>query len=185
MSKFYCFILINFSIISYFFAFCKEQDYIEDKCGEKKCLRIILYNNGLIEEKCEQQDDYISEPMTITLEDKIIIYQCKNKEGFECKYNPQMKYNNSSICLTKNVTSKENSCCYIIQKEIKNNTIYHQQESCIEINKYEFERYRGINESKYDSINDNNTNISVLICFGKLNKINKFLILFLLIIFNF
>ena len=118
MQTYCCFFLINIFIISYFLSFCQTEN-IDDEYENYKCLMITLYNDGSIMENfLEEPEGNMHGPMTITSEDKIIIYQCK-KEEVECIYDSKrIVNNNSSLCFNQNTTNKDYSCCYIKKKSI-------------------------------------------------------------------
>ena len=118
MLKLYCFILIYIFVIN-FFSFCQIEDNIEICMDKKECLIITLYNNGSRVKKCgDKFEGYEDEPITITFEDRIVIYECNKKEEVDCLYYPQTN-NNSSLCSRRIVTNKDYSCCYIKENKKK------------------------------------------------------------------
>ena len=178
----YLFNFIKIFLIINIFYFCQTQD--EDCIIENStCLKIILYKNGTIDKECVPNlvdiEKYKDDPYSIAFDDKIIIFECEKNETVECIYN-----NTNSPCSELNTTNKDYNCCQL--KEY-NNATGKENETCIEINKYEFERFKGLGEKQFkENLNDKKNNISILICFSKLYKINKSLLfLFLLIFSNF
>ena len=177
--NYYLFNFIKIFLIINIFYFCQTQDEQDEE--NSTCLKIILYKNGTKDKESvenlvdiEKYKDY-----SIVFEDKIIIFKCEKNGAVECIYD-----NISSSCSELDTTNKDYNCCQL--KEY-NNATGQENETCIEINKYEFERFKGLGEEQFkENLKNEKNNLAVLICFSKLYKINKFLLfLFLLIFSNF
>ena len=180
----YLFNWIKILFIIFIFNFCRTFEGCDNHC-----LKIILYKNGTIQKNCTDNLDNESDdvPNSITFDDKIIIFECEKKDKVTCIYNPKEE-NQNLTCSELNTTNKDNyACCKL--KEYNKETDS-KNYSCIEIYKSDFGRFKGLGDKQFeDNLNiddrEKRKDLSVLICFSNLYKINIFLIfLFLLIFLN-
>ena len=171
----YIFLLIN--IIK-----CQNSDdYIN-------CRKLTIYKNGTFKNDTKPQD--ISKNMTITsiqFNEYFIIYDCMNEiTENDCKFNNETKSNellglalSPQTCINKDVSVEDNICCYY-RENVRGIKSY----GCLEVNKYEIQKFsRAFQDLQFDKKNSSYNSIIEIVCNDKINKINKFIILFFLIIF--
>ena len=169
--------------------------------------KITLYSNGtakdeeiFIDEKKINTTEY--EMLSIVDGNKLIIYENNNSESI-CSYSNTKNISNvsSDYCkeLTPNVKNKNNLCClletnYTSKEDNEDDDKYHPKR-CVQVNKFEINRFRGItknilnyykeyNKDK-DDYNKIEYNVSILTCHSKYYKINElfiFILLFILLI---
>ena len=100
-----------------------------------------------------------------------------------------MQYDDENInslecCKGKNKTDNNNLLCALNVKYKKNENESIAYQGCFEVNEYEKDRFKGITEDYYKSLNSTEKPLAYLFCDSELYKIKKF-IFFLLFIFIF
>ena len=167
-------------------AFCLEvnlSEYIiKDNCSDSACLKTIIYKNGSIEKYCIDDNKNNNQTITsIQYNESLIIYNCIKEDYLKkCKYDCIK----NDTDFSKNVFNldtkfEDNICCQIrIKQEGRVLT-----SGCIELNKYEIERFRwGIPSIQFENDEYNNSSpVAFIECNDKISKINIIKIIFLLI----
>ena len=162
--KYYYLIFIIIYISS--LVICNDL-ILEDCTKNNEYLKITLYNNGMINKECYGSFTNTSqEQMSIYSQNKLIIYESGYNSENYCVYGVS-----SLDCKEFKKRNKESYCCSIKESfnEKKNQT-------CIEINKQEFERFRGIK-------GDLNTPDTYLLnCKAKIYSLNMFILVLILFV---
>ena len=161
------------------------SNYItKDNCSDSACLKTIIYNNGSIEKYCIDDNKNKNQIITsIQYNESLIIYNCiEEGEGSlnDCKYDYiKNELDFSKNCFNLDTKFEDNICCLIrIKHEGRVLT-----SGCIELNKYEIERFRwGISSIQFENDSNNNSSpVAIIECNDKISKINIIKIIFLLI----
>ena len=187
-NKFLIYIIINI------FIFIKSQD---SKIDEKiTCKKLTIDKYGKISkiniiENSTKNDSILS----IQYNESFIIYDCLNNNAAnDCIYeNPEIENEKERVmsrqdCIKRDIQGDKdkNICCYYVEKDtLKNHTI----SGCLEINIYEFQRFKWA--LSYDQFiknsynNKTNETFIEIECNDKINKINIFTaLLFLITLIN-
>lgn len=180
--------LYLYIIISSKCSITGQEVISKENCTNEECLKIILYNNGTINKTCVM-NDYIKKDIrtSIVLNDMFIIFDCLKKDSTnynKCQYNLNDVTNNLDEKECKNIGTSDddnNECCYLEESYNNNNN-----NSCIEVNKYEYERFKW-----NDIIRDNFSNINsdfsekqgYIKCNSNISKINILILISLLIFY--
>ena len=185
-SSFLKIIYHTFIVINLFFIIICDDD------NSKDVLKLTLNNEGYI------NISYINIPsndikiVSIASNEQLILYEYDNSEGncSDSLFNPNNTNKDDTLgdCTSKVANDNENFFCFL-------NMTYRDEEGnishpkcCIEVNKYEKDRFKGITLDKYINFNlsniGNETIIGHLSCHSTLYKINK-LIVYLLFIYFF
>ena len=153
------------------------------------CLKLILYNNGTLERQYVLNNKGM-ELFSITSFDKIILYDCLNDSNGECSYR-NYTYNDSAITKddiqNKKSYNKDFFNCNITEKYYKNNMENITNYGCIQIDKKEYERFKGYNLHQKGFIEINETRTWELDCYahlyycGKYNYISIFILFYFLL----
>ena len=182
-SSFFKIIYHTFIVINLFFI---------TKSDNMGVLKLTLNNEGYISREFMTIASNETKIVSIASDEELILYEYDNSLG-NCNF-VLNNLNNSNEddaledCISKNANDNENFVCLLnmTYKNEEGNISYHK--CCIEVNKYEKDRFKGINLDKYLNFNlsnsDNDTMIGHLSCDSTLYKINK-LILCLLFIYIF
>ena len=181
-------------IIINIFIFIKSQD---SKIDEKiTCKKLTIDKYGKISkiniiENSTKNDSILS----IQYNESFIIYDCLNNNAAnDCIYeNPEIENEKERVmsrqdCIKRDIQGDKdkNICCYYVEKDtLKNHTI----SGCLEINIYEFQRFKWA--LSYDQFiknsynNKTNETFIEIECNDKINKINIFTaLLFLITLIN-
>ena len=181
---YHTFIVINL----FFIIICDDEDNSMD------VLKLTLNNEGYIDR------DYINIPnndtkiVSIAFNEKLILYDYNNSEEncTDTLLNPSNTNEDDTLgdCISKVANDNENFFCFLnMTYKDENGTIFYPK-CCIEVNKYEKDRFKGITLDKYIKyINfnfsniENDTIIGHFSCDSTLYKINKlfFILLFIYI----
>jgi hypothetical protein len=186
------FLFIN--IISNIFLYINCEDY------NITCEKMIINKNGTItNDKAKAKKNYTT--FSIYNGESFIIYYCyDNKTNLDKMY-CMSYYNNSdnnkdidsidntpspSSCMKKKTNDEDSICCHYRKKIIDNGTKV--DAGCIELNKYEIERFKwNIPDPTFYSYNETNNieNKSIIQfeCESELFKLNKYIFLIFFIIF--
>ena len=187
MKNFILKIFLYLYIIISKFSITRNETFNKENCKDEKCLKITIYNNGTIDKECVVDEDYIKKDIrtSIALKNTLIIFDCakKNSTNYnKCQYNLNDGTNNLDVNQCKdNGTSdeKNNECCYFKEK-------YNNNDGCIEVNKYEYERFKwnGIIRDNFSNINNDSTEkIGYIECNSNISKINILILINLLIFY--
>ena len=193
--KLYLHIYIFFNILT--FINCKDEENYNFTCD-----RITINKNGIktIEENIiSAKEDTI---FSMKINESFVIYNCENDsltprdDENSCMhyYNYSVDYSGEetfspeqtpsiNFCNRKNTRNKDNICCHYIEK---NNEKEKPISICIELNKYEIQRFKWIiSIENFDKYQRNQTNNSIvrIECNDEIYKLNKYIILFFFIIF--
>ena len=117
-------------------------------------------------------------------EDKLNLYIYDGTKE-ECLYydnDDELNINSLECCKGKNKTDSNNLLCALNVKYINNKSESIAYQACFEVNEYEKDRFKGITEDYYKSLNSTEKQIAYLFCESELYQIKK-LILFLLLIY--
>ena len=174
---FFVFIIINFlSIVNNQIA----------NCTNSTCIVIILYYNGTIIRKCT--DDFsLNEIGSIGLTDKIILYDCNKDSNSNCKLN-RNPMDNSENCLEISTKNSNSFCCRLKEEYYENETKINDTNSCVEVDKNEYERFKTINYSLgyiEKNFKNNNQTFGSLLCFDKFQKFCFYNYIIIFIFFSF
>ena len=163
--------------------------FIEFCNNHSKSINFTLDNQGNISKCCgDIKNEGIS---SLVINDEFLIYNYKPKNG-DCDYYSTYSLANSlEECRNKNVSDNNNLCCFLretenIEDDSTNSINFTTSGSCIEVDKYEIDRFKGINSKKFDTFkNDNISEKFYLECYSSFYKINKiiFYLLFLYLYF--
>ena len=193
--KLYLHIYIFFNILT--FINCEDEENYNFTCD-----RITINKNGIktIEENITTaKEDTI---FSMKINESFVIYNCENDsqtprdDEYSCMYyyNHQVNYSNAetfspeqtpsiNFCNRKHTRNKDNICCHYNEK---NNETNYTISQCIELNKYEIQRFKWIisieNFEKYQR-NQTNNSIVRIECNNEIYKLNKYIILIFFIIF--
>ena len=157
----------------YNFTICKEDGYTT---------KFILDNQGNISKSCDDIKNEGISSLVINEELLIYNYQLKN---VACNYYSTYPYANSLEDCRKLNTSDNNLCCFLRETEYNENS-FTTSRSCIEVDKYEIDRFKGINSKKFEKfIDDTIPGKFYLECHSSFYKSNKiiFYLLFLYLYF--
>ena len=178
----------------YFFNFQEPISTVPNLSSETiTCRKLIIDKNGnLTFSPIEEDIKYNSTINSIQFKESFIIYDCWNEIENDnvCKfnYNEEIIDNSDVIggavleCNKKEVKGdKDNNICCYYRIKFKNGN---KTTGCLEINKYEFQRFRwALTDDQFDNNTNYNDKIIEIECKDKINKINNFYILLFLIIF--
>ena len=184
-SSFFKIIYHTFIVINLFFITI---------CDDMQVLKLTLNNEGYIRYISKDYMNISSNEkkiVSIASDEELILYEYDNSIG-NC--NAALNKSNNSTeddaledCISKNANDNENFVCLLnmTYKDEDGNISY--PKCCIEVNKYEKDRFKGINLDKYLNFNlsniDNDTTIGYLSCDSTLYKINKLILCLLFIYF--
>ena len=181
---------------SFIYIYILINIFIYIKCQENNYTKITIHKNGTIETEEIVNENNIS-ITSIYYNESFIIYNYVNVSDLDnsyCMYyynysssnNDTTQYNfvdvpSQSSCTGKKPRDKDtdNICCYYRQKSNTTGIKY----GCIEINKYEIERFKwGISDILYNDYNESDI-IMQIECNEKIYKTtNKYIILFIILI---
>ena len=182
-SSFFKIIYHTFIVINLFFM---------TTCDDMEVLKLTLNNEGYISKKNLNISSNETKIVSIASDEELILYEYDNSLG-NCNAilnNPNNSNEDDALedCISKNANDNENFVCLLKMKYKDEDGNISYPKCCIEVNKYEKDRFKGINQDKYLNFNlsniDNDTIIGYLSCDSTLYKINK-LILCLLFIYIF
>ena len=140
MKKFIKNFLFLFLFNLFIIIFCQNKFDVLDG----QCLKLLLYYNGTVIRKNESlnNNNFTDTTFSIATYDKIILFDCLNKENENvCSYR---NATNNSISLEdckKKSTDINNYCCFINERyyDIDNNI---SNSGCIQVDKNEYERFK-------------------------------------------
>ena len=150
-------------------------------------LEITYYSNGSINKECKNIFNNETTISSIAYEDKLKLYIYDgNKE--DCNYyenDDDANIYSLESCKDKNKTDSNNILCALNVKYKKNENESIVYQACLEVNEYEKDRFKGITEEYYKSLNSNEKPIAYLFCNSELYHIKKlfFFLLFIYIYF--
>ena len=157
-----------------FFDFCDIHN---------KSIKFKLDNQGNIIKCCgDIKNESIS---SLVINDELLLYNYQLKNGACNYYSTYQSVNSLEECRNYNTSDNNNLCCFLRETEFiednsTNSTNFITSESCIEVNKYEIDRFKGINSNKFGKYkNENITGKFYLACDSSFSKINKFIFYFL------
>ena len=184
------YIIINIFI----FIKCQDEDNENNKPLEIEtenitCKKLIIYKNGTLSNKTINEDKSKNNTIISIQSNKyFVIYDClKNITDNDCtSYNNNNSDESLSLsfsphyCINKNTKGdKDNICCYYRE----NNSMGNISVGCLEVNQYEIHKFiRTFQDNNFENKNYNESIIEIE-CNDKINKTNKFIILFFLILF--
>ena len=158
-----------------------------------KVLKLTLNNEGYISTEDMNIASNETKIVSIASDEKLILYEYDNSLG---KCNASLNNLTNSIedvsledCILKKANDNENFVCFLNMTYKNKGENITNPKCCIEVNKYEKDRFKGINLDKYLNFNlsnnDNDTIVGHLSCDSTLYKINKLILclLFIYIIF--
>ena len=179
----YCtYIIINLFLL----IICDDEDCIfyNSECSSNLGydLEITYYNNGSINKECKNLFNNEAIFSSIAYEDRLKLYIYDGSEEKCIYYNDDANINSLECCKGKNKTDSNNLFCALNVKFKKNENESITYQGCIEVNEYEKDRFKGITEDYYKSLNSTEKPIAYLFCDSELNQIKK-LIFFLLFIY--
>ena len=152
--------------------------------GDNSTLKIKLDNEGSISKNCE--DINYGGISSIAYNDELILYNYRYDNVYCNYYSTYNESNSLEECRNFNKTDDNNLCCFLNETIVDNNTFFTTIGSCIEVNKYEIERFKGTTIEKFNKfISEGTPNKFYLSCDSSLYKINKiiFYLLFLYLYF--
>ena len=131
-------------------------------------------------------ENYNYNILSMQLNESFIIYDCLNSTD-GCIYrnedNENLTFTSQQECKNRQIQGDKNDniCCYYRKKKGNENSI---KTGCLEINKYEFQRFKwALSDEQFTSYENNGTNDTIIEieCNDKIKKINIFNILLILI----
>ena len=181
---YYTYIIINL----FLFIICDDKDCI---FYNKECstdlgsdLEITYYRNGSINKECKNLFNNEIRISSIAYEDKLKLYIYDGTKE-DCMYydnDDDVNINSLEKCKGKNKTDSNNLFCALNVKYKNNENKTKAYQACFEVNEYEKDRFKGITEDYYKSLNSTEKPIAYLFCDSELYQIKK-LIFFLLFIY--
>ena len=156
-----------------------NYSFIEFCDIHNKSIKFKLNNQGNITKCCGNiKNEGIS---SLVINDELFIYNYYQPKNGACNYYSTYPGANSlEDCRNLNTSDNNNLCCFLNETEINNNSDFITSGSCIEVNKYEIDRFKGINSNKFGKYkNENITGKFYLACDSSFSKINKFIFYFL------
>ena len=115
---------------------------------------------------------------------KLYIYDGNKEDCMFYENDDDENINSLECCKGKNKTDSNKLLCALNVKYKKNENESKSYQGCFEVNEYEKDRFKGITEDYYKSLNSTEKPLAYLFCDSELYKIKKF-IFFLLFIFIF
>ena len=190
-SSFFKIIYHIFIVINLFFIITCDG---EGEFYKEEVLKLTLNNSVYISKEFKNISSNETKIVSIAFDEKLVLYEYDNSVG-NCSITLN-NLNNSNEddaledCMSKKPNDNENFVCFLnMTYKIDEENISYPK-CCIEVNKYEKDRFKGITLDKYLNYNynfsniDNGTIIGHLSCDSTLYKINK-LIFYLLFIYIF
>ena len=185
-SSFFKIIYHTFIVINLFFIItCYEEGVFY----KEEVLKLTLNNNGYISKDTMYISSNEIKIVSIAFDEKLVLYEYDNSVG-NCSIilNHLSNSNEDDAledCMSKKPNDNENFVCFLnMTYKIDEENISYPK-CCIEVNKYEKDRFKGITLDKYLNFNlsniDNDTIIGHLSCDSTLYKINKLIFYFLFI----
>ena len=196
-------ILYSYIIISIFFysKFSTKGDNINENliymtredCSDEECFKITIDINGTINKYCiKNENNKTNIKTSIFVNNTFIIFDCMKKDdekSKKCQYKNNSNETYSSIsdepsssnCIQKETSNDNNNdCCYFVEKNNDADINF----GCIEVNKYEYERFKwsGIISEKFNNYSNFIGIKGYIECNSHISKIN-ILILISIIIF--
>ena len=189
------FVYLN-TIIS--LAYCQNQN-----SNLVEYYKIVLKNNGILNiSKVNVSIDEIEDSNTISIaNDKTLTIYQNIHDNQDCSFS-YVNDDNATIdnCRYRNA-SKDNICCLLNITATNKNKIYENSDlitdifdisdvsekstwrRCVQVNKYEIKRFRGIPRDIYNNINTSEFDIGMIQCSSNYYKINELIIFGLLFMF--
>ena len=172
------FVYLN-TIIS--LAYCQNQ-----KSNVVEYYKIVLKSNGScninnISVSIDENED--NKTISIANDKTLTIYQ-NIHDNQDCSFS-YVNDDNATIdnCRYRNA-SKDNICCLLnITATNDNNSEKPTWQRCVQVNKYEIKRFRGIPRDIYNNINTSEFDIGMIQCSSNYYKINELIIFGLLFMF--
>ena len=185
-SSFFKIIYHTFIVINLFFIItCND----EGEFYKQEVLKLTLNNSGYISKDNKYISSNETKIVSIAFDEKLVLYEYDNSVG-NCSITLN-NLNNSNEddaledCMSKKPNDNENFVCFLNMTYKINEKNISYPKCCIEVNKYEKDRFKGITLDKYLNFNfsniDNETIIGHLSCDSTLYKINKLIFYFLFI----
>ena len=188
-SSFFKIIYHIFIVINLFFIITCDG---EGEFYKEEVLKLTLNNSVYISKEFKNISSNETKIVSIAFDEKLVLYEYGNSVG-NCSI-ALKNLNNSNEddaledCMSKKPNDNENFVCFLNMTYKINEKNISYPKCCIEVNKYEKDRFKGITLDKYLNFNlsniDNETIIGHLSCDSTLYKINK-LIFYLLFIYIF
>ena len=186
-SSFFKIIYHTFIVINLFFIItCNEGG----EFYKEEVLKLTLDNNGYISKENKTISSNETKIVSIAFDENLTLYEYGNSVG-NCSIalNNYLNYSKEDDaledCMSKKPNDNENFVCFLNMKYKVNEENIFYPKCCIEVNKYEKDRFKGITLDKYINFNlsniDNDTIIGHLSCDSTLYKINKLIFYFLFI----
>ena len=159
------------------------------KPDNDRCLKITINKEGEISKECvyDVKNAGLNTINSLVVKDEIIIYDCvSDKKESECIYSLNSIGGNNTYdlsnepspntCIRKKTINSNNDCCYFREtiNQTKLNTSSKINYGCIEMNKFEIDKFKFmINEEKISEfIKNNNISRGMIECYSRIYKIN-------------
>ena len=185
-SSFFKIIYHTFIVINLFFIITCDG---EGEFYKEEVLKLTLNNSGYISKEFKNISSNETKIVSIAFDEKLVLYEYDNSVG-NCSItlnnlNNSNEDNALEDCMSKKPNDNENFVCFLNMTYKINEKNISYPKCCIEVNKYEKDRFKGITLDKYLNFNSSNIDIGKIIghlsCDSTLYKINKLIFYFLFI----
>ena len=149
---------------------------------------IELKHNGDYEKIDIDIDKYNDEVFSIAYDTSLFLFEKNTTEQNNCSYFDESQSQSMETCKNYNTNiSKDYTCCVLYLTENTQGTDQTEESTgrCIQVNKHELSRYKGISLEKFNK-EKGNGNKAALVCsskYYKMNIINILLLFFILYIY--